>query len=275
VAPDAVEPGTDLNVLRSAAYATPDKLGDRAALYAYRQGPDDLRTWAVSRVDWPEGALVLDLGCGPGLHSARLRQLRPDLRLVGADLSEGMLAAARAADGETRPVLADAARLPFDDGAFDGVMANHMLYHVADQDAAVAEVRRVLAGDGTFVAVTNAIDHMAELDELIVEAIGRRRARVSEAFSTDHGGEVLSAHFGDVGLHEHHDVLVVPEPGPLVRYVRSARDLTGRGTDDERWERAMRSLEAVVTAHIDRDGPLHLHTNTGAFVCRGTVGEPR
>ena len=52
---------------------------------------------------------------------------------------------------------------PFAADSFAGVMANHMLYHVADQHGAVAEVRRVLAPGGAFVAVTNAIDHFAEL----------------------------------------------------------------------------------------------------------------
>jgi len=261
-------PGTDRGVLRDKAYATPDKLGDRAAIYAYRQSTEDLRTWAVSRVDWPRDGLVLDLGCGPGVHAARLRSLRPDLLLVGVDLSVGMLAAARAADAGIRPVVVDATVLPFATGAFGGVMANHMLYHVADQDAAVAEVRRVLRDGGAFVAVTNAADHFAEFSALMREATGRARPRVSERFTTETGGEVLSRHFDEVELHELVDELVVPEAGPIVRYARSARDLSGSGATDEQWERAMTAFERVVDSHLAADGPLHLTTHTGAFVCR-------
>jgi len=264
----ADEPGTDLTVLRSKAYATPDKLGDRAAIYRYRQGTVDLRTWTVTRVEWPTRARVLDLGCGPGAFLARLGQDRPDLGLVGADVSEGMLAAARSADARILPVLADAACLPFATDAFDGVMANHMLYHVRDQHAAVADVRRVLAPGGAFVAVTNAIDHMAELGPLIEAVTGRPRRRISWAFSTDHGGEVLSAHFDEVELQELRDVLVVPEPDAVVRYVRSARDLSASGASDEQWERAMQALERVVADRIEHDGPIEFHTHTGAFVCR-------
>jgi ubiquinone/menaquinone biosynthesis C-methylase UbiE len=264
----ADEAGTDLGVLRSKAYATPDKLGDRAAIYAHRQSSEDLRSWAVSRADWSPDGLVLDLGCGPGVHAARLRSLRPDLGVVGADLSLGMLAAARAADAGIRPVVVDAARLPFDVASFDGVMANHMLYHVADQDAAVAEVRRVLVDGGSFVAVTNAVDHFAEFTALMREATGRERRRISERFSTDTGGEVLSRHFDEVVLHELVDELVVPEAGPIVRYARSARDLSGSGATDEQWERAMLALERVVEAHLEADGPIHITTHTGAFVCR-------
>jgi SAM-dependent methyltransferase len=263
------EPGTDLRVLRGKAYATPDKLSDRSAIYAYRTGPDDLRTWTLSRVDWPRDSTVLDLGCGPGIHLARLAQLRPDLLLVGADASVGMLATVRANEPRALTAVADAVRIPFATDAFAGVMANHMLYHVADQHGAVAEVRRVLAPGAAFVAVTNALDHFAELTPLLAEATGRpRRVRISERFSTDHGGDLLEAHFDEVVLHEHHDVLVVPDAGPIVRYVRSSRDLTASGVTDERWEQAMQAFERVVTAHIAASGPIHLRTHTGAFVCR-------
>jgi SAM-dependent methyltransferase len=263
------EPGTDLRVLRGKAYATPDKLSDRTAIYAYRTGVGDLRTWTLSQVDWPRDSTVLDLGCGPGIHLARLAQLRPDLRLVGADASEGMLAAVRANEPRALTAAADAVRIPFATEAFAGVMANHMLYHVADQHGAVAEVRRVLAPGGAFVAVTNAIDHFAELGPLLAEATGRpRRARISERFSTDHGGELLEAHFDEVVLHEHRDELVVPEAGPIVRYVRSSRDLTAGGVTDARWEEAMQAFERVVTERVAESGPIHIHTHTGAFVCR-------
>jgi SAM-dependent methyltransferase len=264
----ASEAGTDHEVLRSKAYATPDKFADRAAIYAYRQHQRDFLGWSVQQVDWPAGGVVLDLGCGPGYHLARLGQLRPDLVLIGADLSDGMLRTARTNETRIRPVVADASLLPFVSGSLAGVMANHMLYHVADQDAALAEVRRVLPPGGSFVASTNAEDHFAEFQVLVLEATGRRRQRISERFTIDTGGEVLAAHFDEVELHELHDELVVPDPGAVMRYARSARDLSGSGATDEQWERAMLALERVVTDRIERDGPLHLTVHTGAFVCR-------
>jgi SAM-dependent methyltransferase len=261
-------PGTDRAVLQGKAYATPDKLGDRAAIYAYRTRTGDLDGWTIEQIDCPAHGLVLDLGCGPGRHLARLGGARPDLGLIGADLSVGMLQSARAREPRIRPVVVDASCMPFATGAFGGVMANHMLYHVADQDSAVAEVRRVLADGGSFVAVTNAMDHFAEFGALMQEATGRERRRISERFTTDTGGEVLSRHFDDVVLHELVDELVVPEAAPIVRYARSARDLSGSGATDEQWERAMAAFERVVDAHLEADGPIHITTHTGAFVCR-------
>lgn len=43
----------------------------------------------------PEGGTVLDLGCGSGRFLAHLSRRRPDLKIVGLDLSEPMLASGR------------------------------------------------------------------------------------------------------------------------------------------------------------------------------------
>jgi len=42
-----------------------------------------------------QGASVLDVACGPGNVSAYLAKVRPDLKLVGIDLAEGMVKQAR------------------------------------------------------------------------------------------------------------------------------------------------------------------------------------
>lgn len=43
----------------------------------------------------PQGVSVLDVACGPGNVSAYLAKARPDLKLVGIDLAEGMILQAR------------------------------------------------------------------------------------------------------------------------------------------------------------------------------------
>ncbi len=48
-----------------------------------------------------------------------------------------------------RSVLADAARLPFPDQAFDFVVANHCLEHVEGLDAVLREIGRVVRRDGS------------------------------------------------------------------------------------------------------------------------------
>ena len=84
------------------------------------------------------GSLVLDLGAGTGV-AGRAALAAGARRVVGADLSEGMLRRGR---GET-PVLADAVALPFRDGAFDLVLAAFCLNHLGRVEDGLVEARRV------------------------------------------------------------------------------------------------------------------------------------
>ena len=60
----------------------------------------------------------------------------------------------------------DAQALPFADGSFDSVIANHMLYHVPDRQKTYAEVRRVLKPEGRFYAATMSRDNMKQVADL-------------------------------------------------------------------------------------------------------------
>jgi 2-polyprenyl-6-hydroxyphenyl methylase/3-demethylubiquinone-9 3-methyltransferase len=105
-----------------------------------------------------DGAALLDVGCGGGLLAPHVP---PDYRHVGVDLSETALAVA--ARHGVEPVRADVAALPFEDGAFDVVVAGEVLEHVTDLDAVVAEACRVLRPGGVLVCDTIADTRFARL----------------------------------------------------------------------------------------------------------------
>jgi len=97
------------------------------------------RFFALARL--PEGARVLDVGCG----AIGLRALAPTLDITGVDLAERP-------DYPGPFVRADAAAgLPFADDAFDLVYCSSVIEHVPPERRAAfaAEVRRV--GRGWFV----------------------------------------------------------------------------------------------------------------------------
>jgi SAM-dependent methyltransferase len=165
-------------------------------------------------------------------------------------------------------VAIDACALPFATDCFDVVMANHMLYHVADLDRAAAELRRVIVEGGTLGAVTNSHEHLRELLDLLAQVAGRpRRILPSDRFNLEESGADLERHFSHVEVRHHVGQLVVPDVEPLVTYARSSRPLSGRGYDEEDWERLMRDFELAVAAVIQREGAMHITTHAGSFVC--------
>ena len=97
----------------------------------------------IAALALPEGSLVLDVACGTG-DLSRLAQRR-SYRVIGADLSRGMLAA----NHSGAPLLqADCSQLPFTDGAFDGLVCGYALRNFSDLAGALAETARVLRPGG-------------------------------------------------------------------------------------------------------------------------------
>jgi demethylmenaquinone methyltransferase/2-methoxy-6-polyprenyl-1,4-benzoquinol methylase len=112
------------------------------------------RRFLVARTNAPPGSRVLDVAAGTQLVSRALAE-RSNVRIVALDQSEAMLRAGRepnrVAGFEDRiaPVLGQAERLPFDDGAFDAVSFTYLLRYVEDPAATVRELTRVIATGGS------------------------------------------------------------------------------------------------------------------------------
>ncbi|MHB8669895.1 MAG: class I SAM-dependent methyltransferase [Acidimicrobiales bacterium] len=97
---------------------------------------------------------VLDIGCGEGQLS-RLAADRGAALVVGVDPTSAQLAVARQRGGGPVYARAQAAELPFPDGAFDAVVACLVFEHVDSLDRALAEVGRVTREGGHFLLFMN------------------------------------------------------------------------------------------------------------------------
>jgi SAM-dependent methyltransferase len=148
--------------------------------------------------------------------------------------------------------------IPFGDGSFDIVIANHVLHHVPTIPRAVEEIRRVLAPGGTLYASTNGLDHLQELFALAPNRTNSRS--VMENFSLENGAGLLGAAFGRVELRTFADGLDIAEPQAVVDYLASS--MAERGTTEEDLERA----RALVAAEIAAHHTFHVRKSVGMFI---------
>jgi SAM-dependent methyltransferase len=106
---------------------------------------------------------VIDVGCGAGRHAfeayrrgadvVAFDRAESELRSVDTILRAMAETGEAPADASAKVVLGDALRLPYADETFDCVIASEILEHVPQDDAAIAELVRVLRVGGT-LAVT-------------------------------------------------------------------------------------------------------------------------
>ena len=102
-------------------------------------------------LDLPDGARVLEIGCGPGDITRDLAERSEVATAVGLDPSSIMVARAREKHGEFPELsfeVGDARELPFDDESFDAAIFHTCLCHVPGPDKALTESARVLRPGG-------------------------------------------------------------------------------------------------------------------------------
>ncbi|MEM8737581.1 MAG: methyltransferase domain-containing protein [Planctomycetota bacterium] len=112
---------------------------------------------ALQQVQHRSGDRVLDLGVGTGMT---LEHYPRDLRVVGVDLSPGMLA--KAAE-KTRSqnlthvqlCLANALETPFADHSFDHVVISHTISVVSEPNKLLREAKRLVKPDGRIIVLNH------------------------------------------------------------------------------------------------------------------------
>ncbi len=108
---------------------------------------------------------IVDVGCGTGYCTRALQRRYKRARILGVDIAQPMLGAARAKTrwfSRQRFVCADAEYLPLVDGAADMIVSNLALQW-CDPDAVLAEFARVLRPGGALMFTSFGPDTLREL----------------------------------------------------------------------------------------------------------------
>lgn len=111
-------------------------------------------TYRVDRISGYLSGHWLDFGCADGGYDAELLA-RGAEAVSGVDVEESRIVAARQRNiPNTQYAPFDGRTLPFADCQFDGTFMNEVFEHVADEDRALAEIRRVLKPGGYLVLIS-------------------------------------------------------------------------------------------------------------------------
>jgi demethylmenaquinone methyltransferase/2-methoxy-6-polyprenyl-1,4-benzoquinol methylase len=100
-----------------------------------------------------EPRAVLDLCCGTGDLALCFLRREPPPRTVGVDFTMEMLRVARTRNGNVGWIQADALRLPLPDNSFDAVSIGYGLRNLADIEAGLREILRVLRAGGKLLSL--------------------------------------------------------------------------------------------------------------------------
>lgn len=222
--------------------------------------------WLFDQFKLPPQGRILELGCGTGLlWLENLERLPSGVELLLSDLSEGMLQLAqdnlKSHKHGFQFKIIDAQSIPFEDQAFDMVIASHMLYHVPDRAKALSEIRRVLKPSGRFYASTLCQGNMQELTDLVCRFDPQLAAwgkLPSDAFDLENGAAQLRKYFARVELRRYPDALEVTDAALLTDYILSGRiELPAERRPD-----LAEFVRQEIQAH---GGTLHISKEAGLF----------
>ena len=211
-------------------YATANNLNTRISIHdKYSTNKMGFGNWIISNYRINKGMKVLELGCGTGdIWKNRASLIRDCSKLILSDFSEGMVAAANENVGNYDNIeykVMDIQEIPYEDETFDIVIANMMLYHVPDLYKGLAEVRRVLKGDGSFYCATygehGIIEYLAKLF-----AMYGVEDNLNKNFTLQNGYELLNKFFSKVERLEYVDSLAVTDADDMVNYIYSLSSMT-------------------------------------------------
>lgn len=252
-------------------YGTAEKLRIRQEAHRlYSETPTDYGAWLFGHLDAQPGEIVLDVGCGPGTFYPVLRTF--GVKIVALDASLGMVSEIEAQNVATQwPAQANAERLPIAAASCHRVMANHMLYHVPDQMAALTEMRRVLRPGGRVLISTNSQNNHIELLDLHRSAAAQLGFAASPStehrFNTGHL-ELVRSVFPTAVLHEQHAAFAFPATASALAYYASGIiDLIDpRSADDSHQPQLLAILGGQIDAIIAEKGIFRVYKGVGVFV---------
>ena len=211
-------------------YSSADNLKTRISIHdKYSTNKMGFGNWIYSNYKIGTGMKVLELGCGTGdMWLGHESIIKSCSELVISDFSEAMVDMAKTKIGQydnTKYMTIDVQDIPYEDGHFDVVIANMMLYHVPYLNKGLSEIRRVLKDGGTFYCATYGEHGIIEYLSKLLSVYGVEDT-TNKNFTLQNGAEILGNVFKKVERLDYKDSLEVTVIEDLVDYIYSLSAMT-------------------------------------------------
>ncbi|MDB7987651.1 methyltransferase domain-containing protein [Faecalicoccus pleomorphus] len=222
--------------------------------------------WLFNQIDFSKVNRLLEIGCGNGkLWENRNIDLR-NREIFLSDISEGMINEVRKKLGKDyNCIVADCQYIPFKDGYFDAVIANHVLFYIQNLEKGLSEICRVLKDNGIFYCSTYGKEHMKEITELVQSfdsKVELSQNRLFDIFGIENGEKILKEYFKSVQFIPYEDSLIVNQSQPLVDYIMSCH-----GNQNEILGPKLRRFKSYVDDKIYKDKEITITKQAGLFIC--------
>lgn len=259
---------TNMESMVKEQYKTDENFKLRGGLHSYSVNKSDWNTWCFTKMEIPNNARILELGCGTGHFWIKNKnKINPNWSITLSDFSAGMLQSTKdrlsKLDNNFIYKQFDAQDMPFEDESFDIVIAKHMLYFVPDIEKALGEIKRVLSKDGYFYATVNSCESMLELNALVEKFDAKMDLHNNgfcHRFDLENGEGMLKKYFNQVKTEILEGKIIVDEAEPIVSYkastIKGSSILVGEKKEQ---------FKRFIQDYIDKNGELSITTKSGIF----------
>ena len=223
------------------------------------------------------GQNALDVGCGTGVLTREVAQRVGDSgSVVGLDINAGMLDVAKRKVPTIKWRQGQAENLPFESNSFDAVVCQFGLMFFEDQQAAIAEMLRVLKPGGHMaIAVWDCLENTpgyAAVSELLETLFGGETAEAIRAPFGLGDKQVLRSRFTEAGVG--HVQIETHEGSACFPSIQSWMHTEIKGwvladqLDDAQYQQLLQAAETELQTFITPDGtvalrsPAHIATAT-------------
>ena len=255
--------------LKEEQYKSSNNLSARIVIHQkFRTNPESFYGWIWNQYEIKKPLKILEIGCGTGEFWLENHSKLPDnSEILMTDFSEGMVEKAKSKINfdNVKFEVADIDNLPYPDDSFDLVMAHHVIYHAADKDKALSELKRVVKSDGFISITTNSERHMLNVYS-IANSIDNNFSMVRniDGFTEEDADVLLKKHFSNITKEIYEDVLEVDDLDFMIDYIKSTTEPRKMNLADDFYQK----YSDIVKSDIDTKGHFDILKRSPLFICK-------